>query len=78
MTEIAHPDRLQKLERLRAEGHDPFPARGVVATPAADLEAKAGTAEAHGPLIGETVTVAGRLRDLRDFGKRLLSRLRKD
>ncbi len=69
MTEIAQKDRLEKLEKLRAEGPPPFPSRGVLATPTAELVEKGGTAEAPGPLIGETVTVAGRMRDLRDFGK---------
>lgn len=69
MTELAHPDRLAKVEALRQAGQDPYPARGVQATPVADLQAGAGTPDAPGPLIGETVTVAGRLLGLRDFGK---------
>jgi len=54
---------------MRAEGIDPFPPRGVAATPIAEVRAGGGTAEAPGPLIGERVTVAGRLLGLRDFGK---------
>ena len=69
MTDLAHPDRLAKLAALRAEGVDPYPARGVQARPVAELLAGAGTPEAPGPLIGERVTVAGRLLSLRDFGK---------
>ncbi|MCP3917900.1 MAG: lysine--tRNA ligase [bacterium] len=69
MTELAHPDRLAKIEALRADGRDPYPARGVVATPISDLKEQAGTAEEPGALIGETVTVAGRIMGMRDFGK---------
>ncbi|MEZ6017358.1 MAG: lysine--tRNA ligase [Planctomycetota bacterium] len=69
MTELAHPDRLAKLEAMRAAGVDPYPARGVDATPTADLHAAAGTAAAPGPSVGTTVTIAGRLMGLRDFGK---------
>ena len=69
MTELAHPDRLAKVEAMRAEGCDPYPPRGVVATAVEDLRAGAGTSDAPGPLAGETVTVAGRLLSLRDFGK---------
>ncbi|QDU67253.1 lysine--tRNA ligase [Engelhardtia mirabilis] len=69
MTDLAHPDRLAKLERMRAEGLEPYPARGVVATPVEQLHALAGTPEEPGPGIGQTFTVAGRLMGLRDFGK---------
>jgi len=69
MTELAHSDRLAKIETMRAAGADPFPARGVKAEPIGDVLASAGTAEAPGPRIGERVTVAGRLLSLRDFGK---------
>ena len=69
MTEIAHPDRLAKIEAMRAEGLDPYPPRGVVATPAEAVREGAGSAEDPGPLVGETVTVAGRTMGLRDFGK---------
>jgi lysyl-tRNA synthetase class 2 len=68
MTDLAHPDRLAKLERLRALGVDPYPARGVAATPIAELLAEAGSADAPGPASGRRVTVAGRLLSLRDFG----------
>jgi lysyl-tRNA synthetase class 2 len=69
MTDITTPDRLKKLEQLRDEGPAPYPSRGLAATPVAQLLAKGGSADAPGPLVGETVTVAGRMRDLRDFGK---------
>jgi len=69
MTELAQPDRQKKLERMRADGPTPYPSRGVVATPSAELVASAGTAEEPGPMIGELVTVAGRMREMRDFGK---------
>ena len=69
MTELAHPDRLAKLEKLRAAGFDPYPARGVEAESVALLKEAAGTPEEPGPRLGETVTVAGRLMGLRDFGK---------
>ena len=69
MTDLIHPDRRAKLERMRAEGVDPFPARGVEAEPVADLRAAAGTPEEPGPRLGQRVTVAGRLLSLRDFGK---------
>ena len=69
MSELAHPDREAKVRALREAGTDPYPARGVDARPIAELLAGAGTAEAPGPLVGTTVTAAGRLLSLRDFGK---------
>ena len=75
MTELAHPDRLAKLEAIRAAGGDPFPPRGVEATPVAELVAGAGTADTPGPLVGEVVTVAGRCLGLRDFGKLIFAPL---
>jgi lysyl-tRNA synthetase class 2 len=69
MTELAHPDRLAKIEALRKAGEDPYPPRGVRARPIADLLAGAGSAAAPGPLCGERVTVAGRMLQMRDFGK---------
>ncbi len=69
MTDLAHPDRLAKIEAMRAEGVDPFPARGVDARPISDLIEGAGTAEEPGPLVGQSVTIAGRILGTRDFGK---------
>lgn len=76
MTELAHPDRLKKIEAMRAEGVDPYPARGVDATPIQSILEGVGTPEAPGPLIGEVVTVAGRLLGLRDFGKLIFAPVR--
>ncbi len=73
MTNLAHPDRIAKIEAMRAEGVDPYPARGVEATPIADLLKDVGTAEAPGSAIGKTVTIAGRMLSLRDFGKLIFS-----
>ncbi|HEV8112937.1 MAG TPA: lysine--tRNA ligase [Planctomycetota bacterium] len=75
MTELAQPDRLAKIEALRAAGADPYPARGVEARPIDGLLAGAGTAEKPGPLVGEHVTVAGRLLQARDFGKLMFAPL---
>jgi lysyl-tRNA synthetase class 2 len=69
MTDLAHPDRLAKLERMRAEGLDPYPPRGVSAEPVAKIREGLGTAEEPGPLVGERGTVAGRMLVQRDFGK---------
>ena len=69
MTDLIHPDRLAKVEAIRAAGRDPFPARGVEAEPIAELVEGGGTVEAPGPRIEDSVTVAGRLLGTRDFGK---------
>ena len=69
MTDLAHPDRLEKVAALRARGEDPYPPRGVRATTIADVLAGAGTREEPGALAGTEVTIAGRLMGLRDFGK---------
>ncbi|MBK7641966.1 MAG: lysine--tRNA ligase [Planctomycetes bacterium] len=69
MTEIAQPDRIAKLEELRKQGIDPFPARGVEARPIHAVLAGLGTSAEPGPLAGESVTLAGRMLNLRDFGK---------
>ncbi len=69
MTDLAHPDRLAKIEKIREAGQDPYPARGALAEPIEALIAAAGTREEPGPRAGETVTIAGRLLGLRDFGK---------
>ena len=69
MTDISHPDRLAKVAALRELGIDPYPTRGVEATHVATVREGAGSPEEPGPLVGKTVTVAGRLMGLRDFGK---------
>ncbi len=73
MTNLAHPDRLAKIEAMRAEGVDPYPARGVEATPIATLLKDVGSADEPGPAIGTTVTIAGRMMGMRDFGKLIFS-----
>jgi lysyl-tRNA synthetase class II len=75
MTDLAHPDRLAKIAALRAQGQDPFPPRGVAATPIDELLKGLGTPEAPGPSSGREVTVAGRLLSLRDFGKLIFAPL---
>ena len=75
MTEMAHPDRLAKVERIRTEGGNPYPARGAQATPIAEVIQGAGTPDAPGPRLGEQVTVTGRLLSLRDFGKLIFAPL---
>jgi lysyl-tRNA synthetase, class II len=69
MSDLVHPDRLEKIARLRESGRDPFPARGVEGEPVADLLAAVGTAQSPGPRSGTRAVVAGRLLSLRDFGK---------
>jgi lysyl-tRNA synthetase class 2 len=69
MTELAHPDRLAKIAQVRANGEDPYPARGVRAESIGDLLAALGTAAAPGPRTGTEATIAGRLLAMRDFGK---------
>jgi lysyl-tRNA synthetase class 2 len=69
VTEIAHPDRLAKLQALRDAGIDPYPPRGVAGIAVAEVHAGAGSPSAPGSLVGERVSVAGRLLGLRDFGK---------
>ncbi|MFN0006943.1 MAG: lysine--tRNA ligase [Planctomycetota bacterium] len=75
MTELAQPDRVAKAEALRGAGVDPYPPRGVVATPVEKLIAGAGTADNPGSLVGERVTVAGRMLQARDFGKLMFAPL---
>jgi lysyl-tRNA synthetase class 2 len=76
MTDLAAAERLAKIAAMRAAGVDPYPARGVSATPIAELAAGAGSAEAPGAKIGTQVCVAGRVGVLRDFGKLVFAPLR--
>ena len=76
MTDLAHPDRLAKIARLREQGIDPYPARGIQGTPTAELAKGAGTPDEPGPLLGQTVTVTGRLMGMRDFGKLIFAPVR--
>ncbi|MBL8694290.1 MAG: lysine--tRNA ligase [Planctomycetes bacterium] len=69
MSDLQHPDRLKKLEQLRAQGIDPFPARasqpdGSAAVADAVRELPSGAMDAS-----KTLTVSGRMRLPRDFGK---------
>jgi lysyl-tRNA synthetase class 2 len=75
MTDLAHPDRLAKIAALRAQGRDPFPARGIAATPIDELLKGLGTVEDPGPMHGREVSAAGRLLSLRDFGKLIFAPL---
>ena len=68
-TELVQPDRLHKLEEIRAAGVDPFPARGVESEPVAELVRLGGTPAEPGPRLGTRACLAGRLLGLRDFGK---------
>jgi len=76
MTELAHEDRIKKLAALREAGIDPYPARGALGVPIAQMVHDAGTREAPGPLCGKTVTISGRMLLLRDFGKLVFLPLR--
>ena len=69
MTDGIAKDRLDKLEALRAAGRDPFPARVAKGMPVADVLAD------FDARVGSTVTVAGRLSQVRDFGKLRFSHL---
>jgi len=56
-------DRLEKLQALRAAGQDPFPARVPRGQPIGPLLVDFASRQ------GQTVTLAGRLGQIRDFGK---------
>lgn len=64
MTKHIHPDRLKKLETLRERGIAPFPAR----TPGEPDAVSKLLADVDGQ-EGQRFTVAGRLGQVRDFGK---------
>ncbi len=76
MTELAHPDRVAKVAAIRAAGLDPYPARGVSARPIAEVHADGGSVDEPGPIVGQRVTIAGRLLGLRDFGKLIFAPVR--
>ncbi len=63
MTDGIAKDRLEKLQAMRAAGQDPFPARVARGQPIADLLSDFATR------TGQVVTIAGRLGQVRDFGK---------
>ncbi len=69
MSDLVHPERLRKLESLRALGVDPYPARstpidGSRAVVAAVASLAPGAIDAS-----KTLAVGGRMRQPRDFGK---------
>ncbi len=61
--------RLEKAERLREAGMEPYPTRSHVTHTAQEALAAFETAEAAGSTEPVTVTVAGRLRAMRPMGK---------
>ncbi len=61
--------RLEKLERLREIGMEPYPNRAERTHTAAEAKAALETAEAAGDAEAPRVTVAGRLRAMRPMGK---------
>ena len=63
MTDRIAQDRLQKLQKLRESGIDPFPPRVPRPTDIRSCLVDVGKRE------GEKVTIAGRLGQVRDFGK---------
>ena len=74
MADLFHPDRLQKLEDLKASGADPYPAQAAFSSadgqpsgPAREMAA-AILAQAE-ERIGETVTIYGRVLGRRGYGK---------
>ncbi len=76
MTELSHPDRRAKLDTLREHGINPYPTRGVQSTPISEVLAGAGTPDQPGPLVGQTLTISGRMLGMRDFGKLIFAPLR--
>ncbi len=69
MTEGIAGDRLDKLNALRALGVDPFPARVAKGQPISEV------LEGFDDKVGAEVTIAGRLGQVRDFGKLRFSHL---
>jgi lysyl-tRNA synthetase class 2 len=63
VTDGIQNDRLEKLQAMRTEGKDPFPARVPRGRPVAEV-----LAEMPGA-TGTTATLCGRLGQVRDFGK---------
>jgi lysyl-tRNA synthetase, class II len=69
MTDGIASDRLDKLNALRADGVDPYPAR------VAKGQAIETVLDGFDDKLGTTVTIAGRLAQIRDFGKLRFSHL---
>ena len=63
MTDGIANDRLEKLQAMRTAGQDPFPARVPRGQPIGDLLTD------FANRTGQVVTIAGRLGQVRDFGK---------
>jgi len=64
MSDSFHPDRVQKLEDLRSQGTDPYPA-----TPPQNREWAADLLRTFENRVGETATVCGRIMGRRGYGK---------
>ncbi len=71
MTKHIHPDRLKRVETLEERGLDAFPAR----TPGTPVPIAEITADADGSM-DQDFFVAGRLGQIRDFGKLRFSHIR--
>ncbi|HIE71413.1 MAG TPA: lysine--tRNA ligase, partial [Planctomycetes bacterium] len=69
MTDGIAGDRLDKLNALRDAGIDPYPARVAKGQPIAEV------LDGFDDKIDSTVTIAGRLSQIRDFGKLRFSHL---
>ncbi len=77
MTKHIQPDRLKKLESLREKGVSPYPARtqgdpvriASLLGPEPSASTSPTTSQTAAPEEGATVVVAGRLGQIRDFGK---------
>ena len=70
MTDRIAPDRLEKLATLRERDIEPYPARVPTPSPIADCLRNFDERQ------GETVTISGRLGQVRDFGKLRFAHLR--
>ncbi len=69
MTDGIANDRLEKLAAMQQAGQDPYPARVAKGQPIADLLSD------FAARTGQIVTIAGRLGQIRDFGKLRFSHL---
>jgi lysyl-tRNA synthetase class 2 len=69
MTDLAHPDRIRKLENIRRQGIDPYPARSSVPQSTNDARHATDGIAAGAIDTTKTLTVAGRMRTPRSFGK---------
>ncbi|HKE00668.1 MAG TPA: lysine--tRNA ligase [Planctomycetota bacterium] len=69
MTERIHPERLRKLEALRAQGVDPYPPRAAAPDGSRRIREAAGALEPGALDPKQRLTASGRIRTPRDFGK---------